>query len=168
MINTTTEFKQAMEQNNVCASKATILLKNGTLLDIPNSKISQGGIKIEDATSSTSNFDIGSAIINKLTISLNNMYDEFSDYDFTDAVVTVWVGKQLSDRMEWLKKGVYITDDPTATPSILTLEALDNMSKFDVVYDGNLTFPATLQTIVQYCCWRCGVTMISGQFPNYN
>lgn len=168
MINTTTEFKQAMEQNNVCASKATILLKNGTLLDIPNSKISQGGIKIEDATSSTSSFDIGSAIINKLTISLNNMYDEFSDYDFTDAVVTVWVGKQLSDRMEWLKKGVFNTDDPTATPSILTLEALDNMSKFDVVYDGNLTFPATLQTIVQYCCGRCGVTMISGQFPNYN
>lgn len=167
MINTTHQYKQAMEQNNVCASKATILLKNGTLLDIQGSKISQGGIKIEDATSSTSSFDIGSAIINKLTINLNNMYDEFSDYDFTDAVVTVWVGKQLSDRIEWLKKGAYNTDDPTATPAILTLECLDNMSKFDAAYDGGIGFPATLQSIVQYCCTQCGVLLVNGEFPNY-
>lgn len=168
MINTSTEFKQAMEQNNVCIPKATILLKNGTQLPLDSTQIMQSGTKINDGTSGSNNFQIGSGITNKLTLSLNNMYDEFSDYDFTDAVITLWIGKQLSNHIEWLKKGVFNTSDPTTTPSVLTLECLDNMSKFDVVYDGNLSFPATLQTIVNYCCTKCGVLLYSGQFSNYS
>lgn len=167
MINTSTEFQQAHLKNSVCSTKATILLKDGTLLQTDSPQISQGATKIDDGVTGSNKFDVGSAITNKLTLSLNNRYDEFSDYDFTDAVVTVWVGKQLSDRMEWLKKGVYNTDDPTATPAILTLECLDNMSKFDAVYDGGIGFPASLQSIVQYCCTRCGVLLVNGQFPNY-
>ncbi|MEI1255973.1 hypothetical protein V8Q34_14615 [Blautia sp. JLR.GB0024] len=167
MINTSTEFQQAHLKNSVCITKATILLKDGTLLQIDSPQISQGATKIDDGVTGSNKFDIGAAITNKLTLSLNNRYDEFSDYDFTDAVVTVWVGKQLSDRMEWLKKGVYNTDDPTATPAILMLECLDNMSKFDAVYDGGIGFPSSLQSIVQYCCTRCGVLLVNGQFPNY-
>lgn len=167
MINTTTEFQQAHLENSACITKASILLKDGTLFEIGSSQISQGATKIDDGVTGSNKFEIGSAIANKLTLSLNNRYDEFSDYDFTDAVVTAWVGKQLSDRIEWLKKGVYNTDDPTATPAILTLECLDNMSKFDAAYDGGIGFPATLQTIVQHCCTQCGVLLVNGEFPNY-
>lgn len=167
MINTTTEFQQAHLENSACITKASILLKDGTLFEIGSSQISQGATKIDDGVTGSNKFEIGSAIANKLTLSLNNRYDEFSDYDFTDAVVTAWVGKQLSDRIEWLKKGVYNTDDPTATPAILSLECLDNMSKFDQVYDGGIGFPATLQSIVQYCCTQCGVILVNGEFPNY-
>lgn len=167
MINTSTEFQQVHLKNSVCITKATILLKDGTLLEIDSPQISQGATKIDDGVTGSNKFEVGSAIANKLTLSLNNRYDEFSDYDFTDAVVTVWVGKQLSDRIEWLKKGVYNTDDPTATPAILSLECLDNMSKFDQIYDGGLSFPATLQSIVQHCCTQCGVLLVNGQFPNY-
>lgn len=167
MINTSIEFQQAHLQNSACITKASILLKDGTLLEIGSPQISQGATKIDDGVTGSNKFEIGSAISNKLTLSLNNRYDEFSDYDFTDAVVTAWVGKQLSDRIEWLKKGVYNTDDPTATPAILTLECLDNMSKFDAAYDGGIGFPATLQSIVQYCCTQCGVLLVNGEFPNY-
>ena len=167
MINTSIEFQQAHLENSACITKASILLKDGTLLEIGSSQISQGATKIDDGVTGSNKFEIGSAISNKLTLSLNNRYDEFSDYDFTDAVVTAWVGKQLSDRIEWLKKGVYNTDDPTATPAILTLECLDNMSKFDAAYDGGIGFPATLQSIVQYCCTQCGVILVNGEFPNY-
>ncbi|MEI1258317.1 hypothetical protein V8Q34_26690 [Blautia sp. JLR.GB0024] len=167
MINTSIEFQQAHLQNSACITKASILLKDGTLLQIDSPQISQGATKIDDGVTGSNKFDVGSAITNKLTLSLNNRYDKFSDYDFTDAVVTVWVGKQLSDRMEWLKKGVYNTDDPTATPAILTLECLDNMSKFDTTYDGGIGFPASLQTIVQYCCTQCGVLLVNGEFPNF-
>ena len=167
MINTSIEFQQAHLENSACITKASILLKDGTLLEIGSSQISQGATKIDDGVTGSNKFDVGSAIANKLTLSLNNRYDEFSDYDFTDAVVTAWVGKQLSDRIEWLKKGVYNTDDPTATPAILTLECLDNMSKFDAAYDGGIGFPATLQAIVQHCCTQCGVLLVNGEFPNY-
>lgn len=168
MINTSTEFKLTHERNSSCITKANILLKNGTLLEIDNSKLSQGGTKISDGVSGTNKFSIGTAISNKLVLNLNNSYEEFSDYDFTDAVITVWVGKVLSGGREWIKKGVYNTDDPTATPAVLTLECLDNMSKFDTAYDGGLSFPTTIQTIVQHCCTRCGILLVNGQFPNYS
>lgn len=167
MINTSIEFQQAHLENSACITKASILLKDGTLLEIDNSQISQGATKIDDGVTGSNKFTIGSAISNKLTLSLNNRYDAFSDYDFTDAVVTTWVGKQFSSGIEWLKKGVYNTDDPTATPAILSLECLDNMSKFDTIYDGGIGFPATLQAIVQYCCTQCGVLLVNGEFPNY-
>lgn len=165
MINTSTEFKQAMKENNTCVSKAEILLKDGTKLSI-GSNVIQGGIKIDDSVCSTGKFEIGNAISNKLCIYLNNMQDDFSEYDFTDATVTVWVGKVLSKTTEWLKKGVFCAQDPTTTPGIITLECLDNMSKFNTVYDGKLIFPATLQDIVQYCCSKCNVLLSSEVFPN--
>lgn len=168
MINTSIEYKQAMQENNCCIAKATIILKDGTTIAVDSSQIMQGGVTIDDGTSSTSSFDIGSAIINKLTLQLNNTDDAFSDYNFTDAVINVWIGKQLPDRVEWLKKGVFNAEDPKANTSILTIEALDNMEKFDRDYDGNMTFPTTLQSIVQYCCDKCGVLSNVGQFDFYN
>lgn len=165
MINTSAEFKEAMKENNTCISKAEILLKDGTKLSI-GSNVIQGGIKIDDSVCSTGKFEIGNAISNKLCIYLNNMQEDFSEYDFTEATVTVWIGKVLSKTTEWIKKGVFIAQDPTTTPGIITLECLDYMSKFNNVYDGKLIFPATLQQIIQYCCSRCGVIFSSDGFPN--
>lgn len=167
MINTSTEYKQGMEQKRRFVAKATCLLKNGTVLDFDKTNLMSGGVKIADGVSGTSKFEVGTAIINQLTIMVFNGEETFSDYDFSDAVLTVWVGMPLDDRIEWLKKGVFNASDPTTTPGVITLKALDNMSKFDTTYDGGIGFPATLQAIVQYCCTQCGVLLVNGEFPNY-
>ena len=159
MIHTSNAFKDALLENSHCVAKATILLKNGETLQVDQTDIFQEGVKIDDGTSSTSTFDVGAAVIGKLTLSLNNIKDTFSNVDFTDAVITVWVGKSLGNTMEWLKKGVYNADDPQASASILSIEALDNMEKFDRNYDGSLTFPATMQSIVRHACNQCGVIL---------
>ncbi len=167
MINTSTEYKQGMEQKRRFVARASCLLKNGTVLDFDKTNLMAGGVKISDGVSGTSKFEVGTAIINQLTIMVFNGAEAFSDYDFTDAVVTVWVGMPLDDRIEWLKKGVFNASDPTTTPGVITLKALDNMSKFDAAYDGGIGFPASLQAIVQYCCTQCGVLLVNGEFPNY-
>lgn len=167
MINTSTEYQQALAEKRRFVARASCLLKNGTVLDIDKTNLMAGGIKIADGVSSTSKFEIGSAIINQLTIMVFNEEEMFSEYDFTDAVITVWVGMPLDDRIEWLKKGVFNAADPTTTPGVITLKSLDNMSKFDAAYDGGIGFPATLQTIVQHCCTQCGVLLVNGEFPNY-
>ena len=167
MINTSTEYKQGMEQKRRFVARASCLLKNGTVLDFDKTNLMAGGVKISDGVSGTSKFEVGTAIINQLTIMVFNGAEAFSDYDFTDAVVTVWVGMPLDDRIEWLKRGVFNASDPTTTPGVITLKALDNMSKFDAAYDGGIGFPASLQAIVQYCCTQCGVLLVNGEFPNY-
>lgn len=168
MVNTSLEYRKALyEDKRSFIPKVNISLSNGTVLELSGNQIMQGGVKIDDGVSSPGSFDIGSAVIGKLTLNINNMQDEYSDYNFTDAVVTVFVGLQLESRIEWLKKGVFNADDPTSTQSIITLECLDNMTKFDKQYDGKLSYPANLQTIVNYCCSKCGVILNTTRFDNY-
>lgn len=167
MINTSSEYKNAIRINTKTLIKANITLANKKTISLEGKDFMSGTTRIYDGVSSSGNFDIGSTIINKLNMSLNNMQDEYSTYDFTDAVATVFVGLQLADRVEWLKKGVFNADDPTSTQSIITLECLDNMAKFDKQYDGKLSYPASLQTIVNYCCCKCGVILNTNQFDNY-
>lgn len=167
MINTTAEYKQAMKEGKrALLAKASCLLKNGTMLNFDHTNIMVGGLSITDGVCSSGNFDLGSAIINQLTLKINNMDEEYSSYDFTDAQITVWEGAQLSSGPEWLKKGVFNASDPTETPAVITLKALDNMAKFDSDYDGNMTFPITIQAMVQYCCDRCGVILATQLIPN--
>lgn len=166
MINTSEEYKKAVLEKRKFLAKATCLLKDGTLLEFDKSRLMIGGVTISDATSSSGSFDIGAAIVNQLTMKLNNMDEVLSAYDFTDAQITVWAGLQLSDRVEWLKKGVFNASDPTETPAVLTLKALDNMSKFDKAYDGDIVFPSSIQGIVQHCCAKCGVLLASEKIPN--
>ena len=167
MINTTAEYKQAMKEGKrALLAKASCLLKNGTMLNFDHTNIMVGGLSITDGVCSSGNFDLGSAIINQLTLKINNMDEEYSSYDFTDAQITVWEGAQLSSGPEWLKKGVFNASDPTETPAVITLKALDNMAKFDSDYDCNMTFPITIQAMVQYCCDRCGVILATQLIPN--
>lgn len=167
MINTTAEYKKAMKEGKrALLAKASCLLKNGTMLNFDHTNIMVGGLSITDGVCSSGNFDLGSAIINQLTLKINNMDEEYSSYDFTDAQITVWEGAQLSSGPEWLKKGVFNASDPTETPAVITLKALDNMAKFDSDYDGNMTFPITIQAMVQYCCDRCGVILATQLISN--
>lgn len=166
MIETSTEYQKAMSENHFFTARVICTLKDSTKLKFDETNLRADGVKISDAVSSTSNFEIGTAITNQLTLSIYNENDAFSDYDFTNAEIKVWIGLKLEAGTEWLKKGVFIASDPTTTPDVITIKALDNMSKFDKAYDGKLAFPATLQRIVQYCCLNCGVLPANSVFDN--
>lgn len=73
-----------------------IKLKNGTVLNLREGSVWNSGIKVEDAVSDSSEFKIGSAIINKATVTLNNIYDDFTDYDFEGAEIAIYVGLAIS------------------------------------------------------------------------
>lgn len=172
MQNVSIDFRNELNNDNRRYIKSCdITLSDGTKLTVDNSHIWNNGFKIEDAVSGTNSFDIGSAIIGKFTLVLNNIYDDFSDYDFTGATVSnIRVGLQLPDgTVESVKKGIFTVDEPTYNGSIITLECLDNMAKFDRSYsESNMTYPATLGAIVRDACSRCGVSLAadSAAFEN--
>lgn len=125
-------------------------------------------MSIEDAVSSENSFDIGSAIVNKSTITISNIYDGFSEYDFTEARVVLYVGLKLSDNtIERIRKGTYTVDEAKYNGSVITLSCLDNMRRFDRKYsESKLKYPATLNQIVRDACTVCGVTLQTYQFPH--
>lgn len=167
MINVTKEYNAAVLQNRKWAAKVKIALSDGTELNLNDETLMSGGIKINESTSSNDNFEIGSAIINKLTLTINNMNDFYSQYDFFGAVIQPQIGLQLSDRIEWVKRGVFTVDDPTSPGATIRITALDNMSKFDQSYaDVSTVYPADLARIVRDICTHCGVPLGTTTFDN--
>lgn len=137
-------------------------------LHLENEKLWSGAISIEESVSNTGSFDIGSTIINKATVVLNNIYDEFTSYDFTGAKVTIKIGLKLpDDTIETINKGIFYVDSPSYNGSLITLECLDSMSKFDRDYsESTLEYPATVRQIVEDACNVCGVSYATPSFDH--
>ena len=163
-------IKELNNDNRDYLIECKILLSDNTELYVDNTNLWSDSFKIEDAVSNPGKFDIGAVIVNKLTFTLNNIYDEYTEYDFTDAVVrNVRVGLVLPDGTEeYVKKGEYTVDETSYNGSLITLECLDNMAKFDVSYSkSKLVYPATIGTIVRDACSICGVMLGIYEFPNH-
>ena len=80
MKNVSSAFRNELKNGNRKYIKSLKLtLNDGTELLVDNSKLWQNGVKIDRSTSNSSSFDIGSTIIGQLTLTLNNIYDEYTD-----------------------------------------------------------------------------------------
>lgn len=163
MKNVTNAFKQELNNGNRNFLKScTITLVDGTVLNITQKHTWQNGFGIDESVTNENSFDIGSAIVDEFDLVLNNIYDDFSAYDFGGAVVTnVKIGLQLPNgTTEYVKRGVFNVNDAKYNGSTINLECFDNMIKFDRDYsESKLTYPTTLLKVVQDACSVCGVTM---------
>ena len=170
MINVSNEFKNliAMDNRNFLV-RLDITLRDGTVLNtLDDSDLWQGGFKIHDGVTQMGQFTVGSCITNKLTVTLNNTYDKFSEYDFDGAVVEAYLGLPMKDgRIEGIPKGIFTVENPQYDGATITLECLDNMYKFDVDYRNvNTVYPATLGQIVRDICSYCKVRFQNERFEN--
>lgn len=169
MVNTSNLYKQLIyESGRKFHAKARIELADKTVLDISNEDIMLSGITIEDAVSASNSFQIGSAIINELTLTLHNSDEKFSNYNFEKALINIQIGLELeNDEIEWIPKGYFTVDEAVFGSSIVTITGLDNMSKFDRPYTkSQLHYPATLFNILQDACNNCGVILNTQRFLN--
>ncbi len=168
MLSTSFEFREKIAQNSKTLFKATLTLADGTVKNLTGDDIMMGSATFADAVSSDGSFDIGAAIINQFSVTLNNYDRRFDEYDFTDSTIVPYVGVQLdSGGVEWLNKGRYGIDQPESYGSTIGLDALDNMRFFERPYNEvNTAYPATLRTIVNDVCRHCGVTLANANFAN--
>lgn len=169
MINVSNAFKRELyEGHRNYLEYVDITLSNGRMLNLTNNELWQGGLLIDDAVSSENTFDLGAAIINKCSVTINNIYEDFSPYDFSDARVVAYVGLEFPDgRKERVRKGTFAVDEAKYNGSIITLSCLDNMKKFDKAYSMSvLRYPATLERIILDACSMCDVVLQTYNFPH--
>ena len=172
MKNLTRQFRRAMadDERNFLAY-ADITLANNTVLNLTNEEIWGGGFSYEEAVSEDDNFTaVGSVVIGSAEVIINNIYEEYSQYDFTNAGVVLYIGMQFEDRLEKIKIGTYQVDDAVYNGATVRLSLLDNIEQFDRPYsESTLVYPATLFQIVQEACTKCGVTLANNSqtFPHY-
>lgn len=170
MKNVSSAFREELKKDNRNYIKsADITLKSGTVLKIDNSDLWQNGMKLDTATSSANSFDLGAIITGQLTLTLNNIDEKFTDYDFTDCTATnVKVGLKLPDgTTESLSYGKFYLNEAKYNGSIITLTFYDSIYKFDQPYSkSSLSYPATLGRILRDACSVCDVPMGTVEFDN--
>jgi hypothetical protein len=141
---------------------ADITLTDGTVLNLTSVNLWANGFSFEDSVSGDSSFDIGSAIINVLNLSINNFDGEYSDYDFEGAEVICYVGMEFDDgTTEKIRIcTATVVEQPEDETVTIDLTCEDNIHKFDRNYsDSKLKYPATRGQIVRDACEVCGVTL---------
>lgn len=146
---------------------ADITLKDGTVLNLTSANLWANGFSFEDSVSGDSSFDIGSAIINVLNLSINNFDGEYSDYDFEGAEVICYVGMEFDDGTKEKIRicTATVVEQPEDETVTIDLTCEDNMRKFDRNYsDSKLKYPATRGQIVRDACEVCGVTLQTTSF----
>lgn len=170
MKNASVAFKNELNNGNRRYVKtARITFSDGNNITLSNSDMWGNGLKIITSVSGANSFDVGSVIIGQLTITLNNIEEKFSSYDFSGAIIdNINIGLELPDgTIEYLTYGVFTVNETKYNGSVITISAYDNLYKFDRLYsESTLDYPASLNEIVRDACSVCEVTLQSLEFPN--
>lgn len=169
MRNLSTEFKEQQNSGNRNYLKyADFTFTDGSTLSITDKDLWSNGFKFEDAVSQSGSFDIGAAIVNKLTLQINNFSGKYTDYIWDGARVVCHIGLELSTGIERIRIcTMTVTDAPYQNTAIISLTCEDSMRLFDRDYsESKLTYPATRLQIIQDACEVCGVTLQSTRFDN--
>ena len=169
MRNLSTEFKEQQNSGNRNYLKyADFTFTDGRKISITDKDLWSNGFKFEDAVSQSGSFDIGAAIVNKLTLQINNFSGKYTDYIWDGARVVCHIGLELSTCIEKIRIcTMTVTDAPYQNTAIISLTCEDSMRLFDRDYsDSKLTYPATRLQIIQDACEVCGVTLQSTRFDN--
>jgi hypothetical protein len=169
MLNVSVKWQRAvMLDNNINVNCfADIVTASGEKIPVSDSELWANGFEVNDSTSSNGTFTIGALIAGKLKIKLNNIYEDYSKYDFDKASVTAYVSKSFSDgTTEKLKIGEYRVSETSYDGSLITLTCLDNINNFNREYDSNLSYPTTAYEVVRDACIKCDVPFTMARFDN--
>lgn len=164
MRNTSSKYKELIKGVREFCAKIIINYADGssqTLTELQDFK----QLKFVDESSSSSEFEIGSAVIGEALITLNNRSGKFNNKTFYGAHISAYVGILVNEKPEFLEMGHYIADEPVSPGISIALTAYDKMILLDKAYVPSVTYPATLAQIAQDACVQCGVILESLQFP---
>lgn len=164
MRNTSSKYKELIKGVREFCAKIIINYADGssqTLTELQDFK----QLKFVDESSSSSEFEIGSAVIGEALITLNNRTGKFNNKTFYGAHISAYVGILVNEKPEFLEMGHYIVDEPVSPGISIALTAYDKMILLDKAYVPSVTYPATLAQIAQDACVQCGVILESLQFP---
>lgn len=169
MISASKEFREKLKEGENVVNYADVTLSNGTVLHLEPKDFMIGGCQIEDKTTD-GKFGVGFVIGKTAAIKIANHNEQFSQYDFFNSIIYLYVALMLDDgRIEKIRKGKYYVTLPETPENIIEISAVDDMYKLDRDYSSSrTTYPATLQTIISDACLDCGIPIGFRQFDNMN
>lgn len=159
MLDSSAEYKKMIHQSGrVMSIHDTYTFSNGSKPTMKTENFMT--YSINEATSDSSSFSIGAAVIKKYSACLNNTDGKFDTFDFEGLNIIARVGLQLEDgSLEIIPKGTYRCVNAKFAENTIDIEAYDSMLFFDRPYsESTLKYPATIEEIIKDACLRCQMT----------
>ncbi len=189
MYPTTAAYKQAIVQpTRTWHLDIRVTLQDNTVLNLTETDIVLGSFKYQEASTCTSNLQIGSTYANSLDFAILNRARKYSDYDFSDAVVNCRVGLEVVSAntntpaiagqaiagksivgdttatgepvIEWISLGVFNVTSCGKKTATIPLKTLDNMYRANrSAATVGIAFPINLYAMVTSFATFCGFTV---------
>lgn len=170
MLSTSFEYRLLAQECAPAKVKATLTLADGAVRNLVGDDFVSGNFTFSHGTSSTGSFDLGAAITGAFNCTLNNFDRRFDEYDFTGAKIEPFVGYELEDgSVEWLRKGTYWVEQPSAYSATIGLSCFDSMIKFDVPFSElNFIYPVQASELICDIANHCGIPLLYQGFANHD
>ena len=165
MINVSNEFKKLMNVRTDFKENAEITFADGTVLELTEKDFTVSNNSVTDA-SETSGIPLGVAVCRNIQIEIINDNERFAFYDFFGAKIRLYLTFQLSETVERIEYGTFTVLTPETYGETIIITALDDMYKADRDYSTNITYPASLQTILVDACNTLDIPLGSTSFHN--
>lgn len=165
MINVSDEFRELMQTRTDFKENAEITFADGTVLELTEKDFTVSNNSVTDA-SETSGIPLGVAVCRNIQIEIINDDERFAFYDFFGAKIRLYLTFQLSETVERIEYGTFTVLTPETYGETIIITALDDMYKADRDYSTNITYPASLQTILVDACNTLDISLGSTSFHN--
>ena len=84
------QFAAKLAENSTLQARGTLTTKSGEKVDVGGTNLT--AMSYEQATSSDQSFDVGGAVVGKLSTTIENSDHRYDRLDFTDATIDMSVG----------------------------------------------------------------------------
>lgn len=195
MKNASALLKKYIKKGGAFYAYAVVTLSTGEKLTLtsdrdfmisPNSYTEQGG---------SDGFPLGAAVSKTITLTIDNIDERYSKYDFYYARIALYTETQYTEaytayqtlrdinndvikdaendpiltfepHIEKMQEGVFTVLNPVAIGDVIELTAYDDMWKSDRTFSTQLTYPTTALQLLQEVCTSCGMVLGSPTFRN--
>ena len=125
-------------------------------------------IEIESNLTGSDDFEIGTAYMStaKVVLQEDEWEGSYIPSNLTGTECTIQVGINVSPGVEYISLGRFIVEKQTYNSGEVTLSLVDFMSKADVPFTAQLTYPVTVLQVLQAAASQAGFSLESTSFAN--
>ena len=145
-----------------------LTLQDATNISLMKENIMSNGIKLSQACTSNSTFDIGYCDVARFDLIIDNSSQTYSEYNFENANVRVKVSKNLGEnQIESINIGQYYVDSAVNKNGKITITCYDSLYRFNRPYQNDIN-SGTAQSVINALCTKFGITLKNQRFNNFS
>ena len=165
MISASTAYMQKVNNGEVPLVRMQLTTSSGRTIWLEDGQFWGSSVSFNEATSQDGAFTVGDAIIGGYNFSLTNFDRSLDSIDFEGAVVIPFVYYDIDGTKEYLPKGIYYVASHTTSGNIIKCTAYDGLKLLDQS-NTTITYPTTVQTLVQTICTANSITLDTQSIPH--